>query len=77
MTKSNYYVDDKRLRTRRGRLFHLLADGEWHTADALARVGGISFHTSLNRFRAAGWRIVSERSGGCWRYKLDGMENER
>ena len=71
----NYYLDDKRLSTRRGRLFQLLADGEWHTAKDLARVGGISFHTSLNRFWAAA--ASTGRLSPRWPQKPVGRRNRR
>jgi hypothetical protein len=74
--RSDYYIEDGRIQTRRGQLFRLLLHGDWHTGDELAQMGGISFHASLNKFRQAGWQIRSERlAGGSWRYQLSGRSD--
>lgn len=72
VTTPTYYSEDVRALTRRGRLFHLLADSSWHQSEELADVGGISFHASLYRFRRAGWLVESERRGRQWRYRMCG-----
>jgi hypothetical protein len=72
-----YYSEDRRIETRRGRLFQTLTDGQWHDAEELAGVGGISFHASLHQFRRAGWRVESQRVGRKWRYRVTGRVEGR
>jgi hypothetical protein len=67
-----YYVDEARLRGKRGELLDLLLDGDWHPNHDCADIT-VCFHSAIYALRNEGWLIRSRHhQGGTWEYRVVG-----
>lgn len=68
-------LDFGRLSNNLQRVYHLMMDGQWHTVDSLAQVGGLTWSRRVRDLRGTVWGpmlVNSERiKGGLWKYRID------
>jgi len=68
-------IDFDRLKNNLQRVYMMLSDGKWHTAESLRQFGGSEATRRIRDLRGNIWgplRVESERvDGGVWRYRID------